>query len=71
MMCACKHCTAKLSLYYWRHWSCWWISTSNNPDLTQLFIIKAGNVGRLKKQIMVKKTQWEPCWSHAEKRLLP
>jgi len=25
MMCACKHCDIKLSLYYWTHWSCWWI----------------------------------------------
>jgi len=25
LMCACKHCTAKLSLYYWTHWSYWWV----------------------------------------------
>jgi len=25
LMCACKHCNIKLSLYYWAHWSCWWI----------------------------------------------
>jgi len=25
LMCACKHCNVKLSLYYWIHWSCWWI----------------------------------------------
>jgi len=25
LMCACKHCNVKLSLYYWTHWSCWWV----------------------------------------------
>jgi len=25
LMCACKHCDIKLSLYYWTHWSCWWM----------------------------------------------
>jgi len=25
LMCACKHCHVKLSLYYWTHWSCWWV----------------------------------------------
>jgi len=25
LMCACKHCNEKLSLYYWTHWSCWWV----------------------------------------------
>ena len=25
LMCACKHCYIKLTLYYWTHWSCWWI----------------------------------------------
>jgi len=25
LLCACKHCNIKLSLYYWTHWSCWWI----------------------------------------------
>jgi len=25
LMCACKHCQIKLSLYYWTHWSSWWI----------------------------------------------
>jgi len=25
LMCACQHCNIKLSLYYWTHWSCWWI----------------------------------------------
>jgi len=23
LMCACKHCNVKLSVYYWKHWSCW------------------------------------------------
>jgi len=25
LMCACKRCNVKLSLYYWIHWSSWWI----------------------------------------------
>jgi len=25
LMCACKHFNIKLFLYYWKHWSCWWI----------------------------------------------
>ena len=25
LMCSCKHCNVKLSLYYWTHWSCWWV----------------------------------------------
>jgi len=25
LMCACKHCNVKLSLYYWTQWSCWWV----------------------------------------------
>jgi len=25
LTCACKHCNVKLSLYYWTHWSCWWV----------------------------------------------
>ena len=25
LMCACKHCNVNLSLYYWTHWSCWWV----------------------------------------------
>jgi len=25
LLCACKHCNIKLSLYYWTHWNCWWI----------------------------------------------
>jgi len=25
LMCACKHCHVKSSLYYWTHWSCWWV----------------------------------------------
>jgi len=26
LMCACKHCNVKLSLYYWTHWSCWCVN---------------------------------------------
>ena len=25
LLCACKHCNVRLSLYYWTHWSCWWV----------------------------------------------
>ena len=25
LMRACKHCSVKLSLYYWTHWSYWWV----------------------------------------------
>jgi len=25
LMRTCKHCNVKLSLYYWTHWSCWWV----------------------------------------------
>jgi len=25
LMCACKHCNIKLSLYYWTNSSGWWI----------------------------------------------
>jgi len=25
LICAWKHCNIKFSLYYWTHWSCWWI----------------------------------------------
>jgi len=25
LMCTCKHCNVKLSLYYWTHWNCWWV----------------------------------------------
>jgi len=25
LMCACEHCNVTLSLYYWTHWSCWWV----------------------------------------------
>ena len=32
LMCACKHCNVKLSLYYWTHWSCWWIYHFNTKD---------------------------------------
>jgi len=48
-MCACKHCTAKLSLYYIEHIKVAdEFNTLKNLDLTQLFLNKARNVGRLK-----------------------
>jgi len=25
LMCVCKHCNIKLFLYYWTHWSFWWM----------------------------------------------
>ena len=55
LMCACKHCNVKLSLYYWGHWSCWWIYQFKKLDLTRFFIIKPRHPGRLKKQNWVEK----------------
>jgi len=44
-------------------------SSLQKTHLTRFFIIKPRHPGRLKKQIWVKKKQWE-SWSHAAKRLL-
>jgi len=56
---ACKHL---LSLYYWTHWSCWWIYHFKKKHLTRFFIIKARHPGRLKKvDLGGKIPQWEPC----------
>jgi len=55
LMCACKHCNVKLSLYYWTHWSCWWIYHFKHTDITRFFIIQTRHPGRLKKQIWVEK----------------
>jgi len=37
LMCACKHCNIKLSLYYWTHWSCWWIYDFKKPRVNAIF----------------------------------
>jgi len=66
LMCACKHCNIKLSLYYWTNWSCWWIYHFKKPRFKAFFIIKPWHPGRLKitdQKSGWKKTQWEP-WSH-------
>ena len=60
-MCACKLWNVKLSLYYWTHWSCWWIYHFKHRDITRFFIIKPKNPGRLKKADLGGKIpQWEP-----------
>jgi len=67
LMCACKHWNIKLSLYYWTHWSCWWIYHFKHPVLTRFFIIKPGHPGRLKKQIWVKKPAVGALYGHMRK----
>jgi len=47
LICACKYRNAKLSLYYWTHWSFWRIFHFKNTDLTRFFIIKPRHPGRL------------------------
>ena len=47
MMCAWKHSNIKLSLYYWTHWSCWWICLFKIPRW--FFIIKLRHLSPLKK----------------------
>jgi len=34
---ACKHCTIKLSPYYWTHWGCWWIYHFKKPRFNAVF----------------------------------
>ena len=73
LMCACKHCNIKLSLYYWTHWSCWWICHLKKRRIREIFdMTRPRHQGRLKKQIWVKKLSVGALhgW-HAEKRLLP
>jgi len=62
LMCACKHCNIKLTLYCWTHWSCWWIyHFKKKTDLTRFFIIKPRHLGRLiKADLSGKNAQWEP-----------
>jgi len=38
LMSACKHCNVKLYLYYWTHWSYWWVYHFKNTDITWFFI---------------------------------
>ena len=55
-MCACKHCSIKLYLYYIEHIGVAdEFITSKQTDLTQFFIIKPRHPGGLKKQIWVEK----------------
>jgi len=35
LMCACKHCNIKLSLYYRTHWSCWWVYHFKKKQIKQ------------------------------------
>ena len=56
LMCACKHCNVKSPVYYWTHWSCWWVYHFKRHRFYAIFIIKPGHTGRLKKQIWVEKT---------------
>ena len=37
LMCTCKHCNMKLSLYYWTHWSCWWSYHFKKPTFKSIF----------------------------------
>ena len=37
LMCTCKHCNIKLSLYYWTHWSRWWIYHFKKPTFKSIF----------------------------------
>jgi len=56
LMCACKHCSIKLYLYYIEHIGVAdEFITSKQTDLTQFFIIKPRHPGGLKKQIWVEK----------------
>jgi len=55
LMCACKHCNVKLFLYYWTHWSCWWIYHFKKHIFNAIFHNQSETSGRLKKQIWVKK----------------
>jgi len=56
LMCACKHCNVKLSLYYWTHWSCWWVYHFKKRRYHAIFHNNLDTTGRLKKQIWVEKT---------------
>ena len=37
MICACEHCSVKLPLYYWTHWSCWWINHFKKHRFNAIF----------------------------------
>jgi len=37
LMCACKDGNVKLSLYYWTHWSCWWVYHFTKHRLHAIF----------------------------------
>jgi len=55
LMCSCKHCNVKLSLYYWTHWNCWWVYHFVKHRYLAIFNNNLDK-GRLKQQIWVEKT---------------
>ena len=55
LMCACKHCNIKASVYYRTHWSCWWVYHFKKHRFHVIFLIKPRHTGRLIKQIWVEK----------------
>jgi len=68
LMCACKHCNVKLSLYYWTHWSCWWIYHFKKRRIHEIFdMIRPRHQGRLKNQIWVKKLSVGALHGHMRK----
>jgi len=52
LMCASKNCNVNLSLYYWTHWSCWWIYHFKKYRFNAIFY---------KNQDTQKKPQWSPA----------
>jgi len=69
-MCACKHCSIKLSYITEQIEVADEFITSRIPELMRFFIIKPRHPGRLKKQAEKTALVWEP-WPRAEKLLLP
>ena len=68
LMWACKHCNIKLSLYYWTHWSCWWICHFKKRRIREIFdMIRPRHQGRLKKQTWVKKLSVGALHGHMRK----
>ena len=68
LMCACKHCNVKLSLYCWTHCSCWWVYHFKKHRCHAIFHTNWTYRSTKKTDLDGKKTQRE-TWSHAEKRL--
>jgi len=70
LMCVCIHCNKKLYLYYWTHWSCWWIYHFKTHRFNAIF--HKDTQSTKKRQIWVEKPRsGSPARSHAKKRLLP